>query len=1162
MPMSTVYTTATLDEKTRKDLIKVLADMRDPRASAAFAKAFNEYEAGRNDEDVKFSAQAVNSMAKQGKLTDQGVIDALWNCFSKFQASKTKSINLVTDLHDAVLAVKSPSYGPKAVEKLSAPVDPKVPDQSLDQIQFWQLTSIQVISDLKYAAGVHALVTVVVNPSKSDLRATANAALMRMPKEAEPVLIAALKGTDPEFAKYSAMYDDKGYIAVVADSVSWLSRPAGKAAILEALAAADNDQNRTILAQCLVHYPPDPGLEKAFLDAYAKIPPTAGIALLNGGNAHGALTQASAQFYDSHLTDWLVKEIATAKGEAADEMQLFALDAAIKLMQGSQLNPVRDQVNKEGTELEKNKYKQAAQVVQKCGADVNCYVKVLDDPIPSSPPTAAETAVKAAWMAAEYGVGTRRPVGARRQGREGPAARGEARARRGDRLSRAARGPGRRRQAGQARRRGPRDGGQEPAHGRRRRRESRAAPPRPRDALNARCRRPRRFCAVILSEAKDPRPWSAARHGQHIRDPARGHPGTARRKELRVGGGWAAHRPILRRRLRAPRRPRVERSRAHRIRERYTLFDLRSTNGTALVRKGGERMSLDDANGREALLESGDVIELGSGDRLVTMSVTMAPDPEDARVVAVRRIEEVEPATTTFEKDGRLRMIYEAQKKIGAAGDLNLVLEAISDATFELVPKATHVTLILRDDDEESGKATAVSGYIPVMTRVRGQAGPQGPIPVTRSVFRKVVSERAAVVAADAAEVGQSESLMGASIRSTLGVPLWNGEEILGVLQIDNRVTAGVFTSADLEVMAVLAHNASLAVANARLVMRLRSAEDRLKKENAFLKGREESRRTGGRGGQPEIIGQSAAIKSLIAQLDKVLDTRVTVLVDGETGVGKELVAASVHYRSRRRDKLFVGQNCAAMPENLLESELFGHKKGAFTGAHEEKKGLFEIADEGTLFLDEVTEMSLSLQSKLLRVLQEGEIRPIGATHEKRVNVRIVAATNRTLEKEVAEGRFREDLYYRLKVFPLRVPPLRERREDVPLLAVHFLARYTAELGKPAGGFSQQAMELLQGYDWPGNVRELQNEVQRLVIQVDPGGFITPDLLSPRVRQVEGVIERVKPTKGTLKETMDQLERWILIEALREHKNNKTVAARALGITREGLHKKLRGFGL
>ena len=288
----------------------------------------------------------------------------------------------------------------------------------------------------------------------------------------------------------------------------------------------------------------------------------------------------------------------------------------------------------------------------------------------------------------------------------------------------------------------------------------------------------------------------------------------------------------------------------------------------------------------------------------------------------------------------------------------------------------------------------------------------------------------------------------------------------------------------------------------------------------------------------------------------------MTGLIEGETGVGKELVAASVHYRSNRRDRLFVGQNCAAMPETLLESELFGHKKGSFTGAHEDKKGLFEIADGGTLFLDEVTEMPVSLQSKLLRVLQEGEVRPIGATAEKKVNVRIVTATNRNLEKEVAEGRFREDLYYRLKVFPLRVPPLRERREDIPLIAEHFLVRFSAEFGKPSGGFSQQTMELLQGYDWPGNVRELQNEVQRLCIQVDAGGFITPDMLSPRLRQVEGMIERVRPTRGTLKEMMDQVERWLLIEALREHQNNKTAAAKNLGITREGLHKKLRSFGL
>ena len=597
--------------------------------------------------------------------------------------------------------------------------------------------------------------------------------------------------------------------------------------------------------------------------------------------------------------------------------------------------------------------------------------------------------------------------------------------------------------------------------------------------------------------------------------------------------------------------------------ERYLLRDLRSTNGTAVLR-GQHRIALDEDNGREVTLQAGDVVELGQGDSVVRLIITLAEasrDASGAHVLAVRTIDELGRAESTVERDAsRLRGLYDAQKRIGNAEHLNGVVHAICDGALALVPGATHVTIVLREDGEEG--SPGAPSYVPIMTRVRGQQGPAtAPIPVTRSVFRKVVVERTAVIAADAPlEVGHSESLMGAHIRSVIGVPLWKGEEILGVLQMDNRESTGVFTSADLDVCAVLAHHASLAVANARLVQRLRAADERLKKENAFLKTREESRRVGK--GQQEIIGRSPAMRALLDQLAKVVDTRVTVLIEGETGVGKELIAAAVHYGSRRRAQLFVTQNCAAMPDNLLESELFGHRKGSFTGAHEDKKGLFEIADGGTLFLDEATEMPLSLQSKLLRVLQEGEIRPIGASHEKRVDVRIVAATNRNLEKEVAEGRFREDLYYRLNVFPIRVPPLRERREDIPVLAEHFLKRYSAELGRPAAGFSQQAMELLQAYDFPGNVRELQNEVQRLVIQIEGDGFVTPELLSQRIRQVEGLVERIKPTKGTLKETMDQIERWLLVEALREHDNNKTATAKTLGITREGLHKKLRAFGL
>jgi Nif-specific regulatory protein len=323
------------------------------------------------------------------------------------------------------------------------------------------------------------------------------------------------------------------------------------------------------------------------------------------------------------------------------------------------------------------------------------------------------------------------------------------------------------------------------------------------------------------------------------------------------------------------------------------------------------------------------------------------------------------------------------------------------------------------------------------------------------------------------------------------------------------------------------------------------------------LKGRERAR-----SGEVRLIGDSRAMTDLLHKLDKVVDTRVSVLIEGETGVGKELIASAVHYRSKRREKPFVAQNCAAFPENLLESELFGHKRGAFTGATEEKKGLFEIADQGTLFLDEIGEMPLPLQAKLLRVLQEGEIRPIGATQVKNVNVRTVAATNRNLEAEVAAGRFREDLYYRLKVFPIRVPPLRERREDVRPLALYFLERYTREIGKPIAGLSQEVLEALRSYDWPGNVRELENEVQRLVIQAEPGAIVGPELLSGEIRQVEGVINEAGAEKGALKDRVEQVEKFILLEALREHNNNKTSAAKALGITREGLHKKLKQLGI
>jgi len=594
----------------------------------------------------------------------------------------------------------------------------------------------------------------------------------------------------------------------------------------------------------------------------------------------------------------------------------------------------------------------------------------------------------------------------------------------------------------------------------------------------------------------------------------------------------------------------------------FVLEDLGSTNGTWLLR-AGEPHALGEGR-RAVALAPGDRLLLGGSDvDGIELRVDFALDTDTLEIALVRPMSELGKSAPLAAGDDRLQLLVQALREVVSHEGVSEVVSGIADAALLLVPRATHATVVLRQE-AESGRAGAAgksAGFVPVVTRVRGPSGPrapEAPVRVTRSVVRKVISERAAVLAADApSETFSSESLLGASIRSTIGVPLWKDDAILGVLQLDNRDAPAMFEARDVDALGILAVSASLAIANAELIQRLSLARAELKKENQYLRGRERAR-----SGEVQIIGESKAMSELLRQLDKVVDTRVSVLIEGETGVGKELIASSVHYRSKRKDKLFVAQNCAAFPENLLESELFGHKRGAFTGATDEKKGLFEIADGGTLFLDELGELPLSLQAKLLRALQEGEIRPIGATQSKQVNVRIVAATNKNLETEVKAGRFREDLYYRLKVFPIRVPPLRERRDDIAPLAVFFLNRYTREMGKSVPGFAQETLEILSAYDFPGNVRELENEVQRLVIQADDGAFLTPELLSPRVRQIETVLLSAGAAKGSLKEMVDQVERHILIEALRDHGNNKTAAAKTLGITREGLHKKLKQLGV
>ena len=398
--LAKTYVAGGLDEKTRKDLIKLIADMGDPRSAPALAKALKDYEAGKNDEDVKYAAQGTMRLAQANKLNDQALIDALWECFSKFQPSKAKSINLVKDLQSAVKTVKHPSYGPKAVALLSAPVlKPDSPEEGMDQIQFWQLTAAQMIGDTKFTGGIVPLVKVLMTPSKKALTFPVRLALHKMPKEAEPELIKALKA-EGDYAKLAEAYPEKAYVPLVAEPLAYISRPAGLAAIMEALASANTDTNRTILATYLTYFPTEAKLVKAFTDAYSKVPPNAAIALMGGSNGHAILAGVAANFFDPSLTDWILKEVAAAKGEAADAMPASGLPAAIKIMTNEQSAAVGTAVNKiPGQAIEKDMYKSALAVLDKCKKDVACYLGVLDTPVPSAPPAAKMGHVKAVYMA-------------------------------------------------------------------------------------------------------------------------------------------------------------------------------------------------------------------------------------------------------------------------------------------------------------------------------------------------------------------------------------------------------------------------------------------------------------------------------------------------------------------------------------------------------------------------------------------------------------------------------------------------------------------------------------------------------------------------------------------------------------------------------------------
>ena len=403
---------------------------------------------------------------------------------------------------------------------------------------------------------------------------------------------------------------------------------------------------------------------------------------------------------------------------------------------------------------------------------------------------------------------------------------------------------------------------------------------------------------------------------------------------------------------------------------------------------------------------------------------------------------------------------------------------------------------------------------------------------------------------------GEVDGRTGMTTRSLLCAPLRGRTGVLGVLSLRNK-RQGDFSADDQRLIAAVADHIGLAIDTARQLGDARGAADRLRDEVEVLQ-QQLARGTG----TDEIIGHSAAMQRVFRLVESAAALPVTVLITGETGAGKELIARAIHAGGARRARPFVAINCGALTDTLLESELFGHRKGAFTGALTDKKGLFEVADGGTVFLDEVGDMPASMQVKLLRALQEGEILPVGETTPRSVDVRVLSATNRDLAAAVRDGGFRADLFYRLSTFPIAVPALRERREDIPFLAARLLERTARRFERPVAQFTAAALARLGAYEWPGNVRELQNEIERAVALVAPGTAIDAGDLSEHVRGNGAPPPPIATAGITLRRARDLFEREFIAQVLSQHGGNASRAARALGISRVMLHKKLRAYGM
>jgi Nif-specific regulatory protein len=510
----------------------------------------------------------------------------------------------------------------------------------------------------------------------------------------------------------------------------------------------------------------------------------------------------------------------------------------------------------------------------------------------------------------------------------------------------------------------------------------------------------------------------------------------------------------------------------------------------------------------EAKLADGDVIQLGG----VTLIYRVADQPTTNSVVrTVTQITDP-PERANDDHQRRLRVLFETTRLVGALGDLDVALTRVLEMTLEVLACERGVVGLREPDAGAAGRRLGVARHAATVDEM-----------VIPAACLAAIERREAILIRDP---------LGAGVRSAMCAPLEVAGRVLGYIFVDDRNREQRFAADDLDFLTALARLAASACDLGEQHRRATALAEALAPE-----------------GVPPLLGQSEPMRALRAQIARCAAGTATITICGETGAGKELVALHIHAMSARADQPFVTVNCAAIPESLIESELFGAQRGAFTGADKPRRGRFACAHRGTLFLDEIADLSAAAQAKVLRAIEAGEIHPVGAEQPLRVDVRIIAASHKRLADEVAAKRFREDLFYRLDVLEISVPPLRARSEDVLVLATHILDELARRAGRPAPALADDAREALRNYDWPGNVRQLRNELERALMLVD-GPVIDASLL------------RMRPATASAWTPIEESERRLIEEGLRANSGNLQATARALEMPRNTLYRKIKKYGL